>query len=958
MSPQQRPPDCNRPRLDRIVGRVLTAAMLTGTVAAAVPAAGEPVVFHWTNPEGGWFYDAANWDQPTPPALEDTVVFDLEAEYDVLVVSEDGLAARVDRLAVQAGVVTLELLGNNAVVLHSGPEPALSVGGAAGDTTTLRLVTSDDDESADQRRFVPFHTVRIGDDAGTTGTLVVESVEFHQPFDGNIDVGYAGTGTLMVHQGGQVRQSGEDADVVLGATATGSGHVSVDGGLLRVTPDSFGDPAGQLIVGQQGTGSLSVVNGGRVQTEGGMTVGAEPGSVGQVTVAGDDGQGEASSLHGPGIAVGLQGTGSLAVEAGAYLRTGRTAAGIGMSIGGADASYGSVMVRGETTVWDSPPIIQIGYSTLHPAGEDPGGSGTLIIEDGASATTNSVMLGAASDGKAIATARGQGTLWNTRQMVVGVRHGLTPPTADGTNILNIEDGATVQSRSGSSFVTSLSGTDPVVNVRGVGSTWRLLEGWQQPSDADSFGRLGVGAWGPGTLNVEDGGRVEAGVVRLGQASSGSGTVTVAGTGSRLRVGASFDAMDEGIPPGEIGYGGIEVGDEGTGTLTVHEGATLETGGITIGVAAGSDGSVILRGEGSTWTTVGYTAVGVQGTGTLTIDDGATATSLVSQAVLGEAADGHGSVTVAGAGSRWDIEEDPDSSDWAELIVGRQGTGTLTVADGAVVSAPVVFVGEYEDSNGTVEVTGQGSAIFGAVSVGVQGVGRLNVNDQAMVQGSASISTGGTLTGADGTVTGNVLNAGDVAPGNTVGTLHVDGDYQQHDTGLLSVAIGEHDHSLLAITGSASLDGGLGVELLPGAAPIAGDVFKVLAADSITGAFDEEDVNLPDDDWRLHYIPGSVLVSYGLLPGDMNLDGAVDTADVAAFVLALTDPQAYMDQFSVDQATMIAMGDINQDGAFDTADVAPFVQLLVGGDTSVPEPGSLVLLGLGGLLLLRRRRTAA
>ena len=95
-----------------------------------------------------------------------------------------------------------------------------------------------------------------------------------------------------------------------------------------------------------------------------------------------------------------------------------------------------------------------------------------------------------------------------------------------------------------------------------------------------------------------------------------------------------------------------------------------------------------------------------------------------------------------------------------------------------------------------------------------------------------------------------------------------------------------------------------------------------------------------------------------LAGDMNLDGVVDTADVAALVLALTDPAAYMAQYGVDEATMIALGDINQDGAFDTADVAPFVQLLVSGDTSVPEPGSMALLALGALVLLRRRRTAA
>ena len=91
---------------------------------------------------------------------------------------------------------------------------------------------------------------------------------------------------------------------------------------------------------------------------------------------------------------------------------------------------------------------------------------------------------------------------------------------------------------------------------------------------------------------------------------------------------------------------------------------------------------------------------------------------------------------------------------------------------------------------------------------------------------------------------------------------------------------------------------------------------------------------------------------GLL-GDMNLDGGLNTGDVAPFVLALTDPQAYQDQFGIDPARV---GDINQDGSFDTGDVAPFVQRLVGGGPpSVPEPGSLILLGVGGVVLLRRQR---
>lgn len=61
-----------------------------------------------------------------------------------------------------------------------------------------------------------------------------------------------------------------------------------------------------------------------------------------------------------------------------------------------------------------------------------------------------------------------------------------------------------------------------------------------------------------------------------------------------------------------------------------------------------------------------------------------------------------------------------------------------------------------------------------------------------------------------------------------------------------------------------------------------------------------------------------------LPGDVNCDGAVSVADIGPFVLALTDPAAYAQQFpkcELDHA------DVNRDGEVTVSDIGPFVAVM-------------------------------
>ena len=245
---------------------------------------------------------------------------------------------------------------------------------------------------------------------------------------------------------------------------------------------------------------------------------------------------------------------------------------------------------------------------------------------------------------------------------------------------------------------------------------------------------------------------------------------------------------------------------------------------------------------------------------------------------------------------------------------------------------------------------------------------LDLHD-ATVAGS-ELTNHGTIAGT-GTIETRVHNHGLISPGHSAGGMLIDADFSQHDPGTLLAEIGGtliDEHDWLAITGHASLGGELHLELIDGFVPALQDTLTILAAGGgISGGFANVSSGQRLDtldglgSFLVQYGPGSptnpdhvVLTTFELdvLLGDMNLDGTVDTGDVAPFVLALTDPAAYEAQYGIDPGLV---GDINQDGSFDTGDVAAFVQLLVNPDSAIPEPGSLALLAVGGLMLLRRQR---
>ena len=284
----------------------------------------------------------------------------------------------------------------------------------------------------------------------------------------------------------------------------------------------------------------------------------------------------------------------------------------------------------------------------------------------------------------------------------------------------------------------------------------------------------------------------------------NGLVTVSGTGSRLDVvggamgigvlgngtlnildGAVVDASQlvgvgssfssgVGVVNVDASDSRFEIGDElilgvsggGTGFLNVTNGGVVNAVSSRIGFSGGA-GAATINGVGSHWNHSGQLVIGDNGSGTLTALAGAVVTSDLGTIGSGST----GLVTIEGDGSRWDNN--------GLLTVGNSGTGTLRINSGGVVTNTGAIVANNSDSGGEVIVDGEGSRwqSSGSLVVGNRGDGGLRIRQGGVV----SSGSGRLGTGADGRGTVFVNDsgslwqlAGDLIIGeNSLSSLDVD-----------------------------------------------------------------------------------------------------------------------------------------------------------------------------------------
>ncbi len=222
--------------------------------------------------------------------------------------------------------------------------------------------------------------------------------------------------------------------------------------------------------------------------------------------------------------------------------------------------------------------------------------------------------------------------------------------------------------------------------------------------------------------------------------------------------------------------GIDVGSFGQGNLSVLAGGAVNVGDqLRLGADTAATGTMLISGVGSVVNVTNNTIIADSGFGNLTIENGGSlmlgqvSSSLIDQ--IGNAAGSNGTVLVTGANSTW-----TDLNDF--LNVGGSGNGSLSILNGANVTATGVTIGFDTTSNGTLLISGNSAnanstfTVHSYLGVGEFGTGNLTVKDGGILDTSDTYQVSiGSFLNAQGNVT--ISNA--TWNGGTTGTLLTVGD---------------------------------------------------------------------------------------------------------------------------------------------------------------------------------------
>lgn len=167
-----------------------------------------------------------------------------------------------------------------------------------------------------------------------------------------------------------------------------------------------------------------------------------------------------------------------------------------------------------------------------------------------------------------------------------------------------------------------------------------------------------------------------------------------------------------------------------------------------------------------------------------------------------------------------------------------GTGNVSFVAGlgSIFATEGVNIG----ANGTLEVGANGEFLIGG---GLNNNGIIELGDNSLLTIQGVFSGDGPINGVNGTT----VFDGQLAPGNSPGLLTIEGnaEFTESNETILEIAglVRGSEYDGIDVGGTLTLNGTLDIVLLDGFTLEAGDVFLLIQAGNLLGAFDA--VNLPD-----------------------------------------------------------------------------------------------------------------
>ena len=467
-----------------------------------------------------------------------------------------------------------------------------------------------------------------------------------------------------------------------------------------------------IAVGLWASGTLSVTNGGAVSNSSYGYIGYSGGATGSVTV---DGAGSIWSSR-AGLYVGLYGGGTLSLSNG-----------------------GRVSIAGPTYV-----------------AEESGSTGSILFGASGGTLTTGSLLASPSQLSGTGTVFASGLVSDV-DLKFDSNHGLkqtlllqnpgqsiavnldlaTNPSANnalgagwrGSGSLTIQDGVAVNSTVG--YIGYGNGATGMATVTGPGSSWTI----------NLYYGLNVGVRGSGTLSITNGGRVDVNVL-------GSGDIKYIDIGDS--AGAAGMIAVDGASSVLTSNGDIYVGKNGSGTLSITNGASVSVAGQTrVGWQSGSAGAINFGANGGTLTTTFLYASPTELSGTGTINTN----GLVSDVDL-KFDSSHGlKQTIAMQRPGQSITVNLDLADAIPLVAGWKGAGSVTIGDGFTITSTLARIGYWSGATGVVSVTGSGSTwtTSSELDVGLSGSGVLSITNGGAVNSNFA-NVGGNSAGSRGAVT--------------------------------------------------------------------------------------------------------------------------------------------------------------------------------------------------------------